>query len=266
MAVNPNLHGYLLSVIRKHSLRGDLLTYGRQNIFAPEGMIECLAQQLDMALVDVPPHTRHALELAHPLRPTQYPKPRPCPEINDQIYFRQLGFNTVTSLDGDDFEGCTRVWDMNAPGAPPDLRAAFDLTLEIGTMEHVFHVPNFMLNDFQMLRVGGLTWRIIPMNNWGNHGFYQVQPALLNDYYTANGWEIVERHVLKTTGGHWGADDNDLEVIVCDPRTYCYNFGQPAGDTYYLAAILARKLADSRGDVIPQQGLYAKQWSPPPQA
>ena len=130
--------------------------------------------------------------------------------------------------------------------------------MNIGTLEHVFHVPNFLLNDFQMLRIGGMAFHLCPMNNWGNHGFYQLMPTLLNDFYAANGFEILERHVIRIFGGHWSTNDR-MELDVCTHEQYTKGFMRLDAE-YYFSSILVRKTDRSTGDVVPQQGLYVQQW------
>lgn len=40
-----------------------------------------------------------------------------------------------------------------------------------------------------MLRPGGTVIHIVPCNGWVNHGFYQISPTLMFDYYQAAGFE-----------------------------------------------------------------------------
>ena len=100
MAVVPYLQSYLMALVKKYAMRGDLLTYGRQDVFTVDGFIErCARASAGLNLSDVPAELAQSLERANPTHLTQYPTPYPLSQINDQIYFRKLGFQSVTSLD-----------------------------------------------------------------------------------------------------------------------------------------------------------------------
>jgi SAM-dependent methyltransferase len=107
-------------------------------------------------------------------------------------YFSKLGFSTLQALDVSDFEGADHIFDLNEDELPERLMGRFDAVFNGGTLEHVFHVPNALTSITRMLRPGGVVVHVAPCNGWVNHGFYQISPTLMFDYYGAAGFEPLE--------------------------------------------------------------------------
>lgn len=152
--------------------RGPILQFGRQHVYLTEA--EC--------------HGRRS------------PAARLGRFVNDQRFFRALGFDPVTSCDlpgvGADIE-----LDLNEP-APEALRGQFACVFDGGTLEHVFDVPAALRAMDVLLRVGGWAVHASPTNNFVDHGFYMLSPRLLHDWYTANDYEI-ERFTVFRHGRRW---------------------------------------------------------------
>jgi SAM-dependent methyltransferase len=92
-------------------------------------------------------------------------------------FFQRLGL-VPTSLDCSDYEGATLIHDMNrswAGGAPP---RQFDLVLDGGSLEHMFNLPQAVVNAMQLVKPGGLLLSVTPADGWLGHGFYQLQPEI----------------------------------------------------------------------------------------
>jgi hypothetical protein len=109
-----------------------------------------------------------------------------------RTYFSKLGFSTLQALDVSDFEGADHVFDLNEDELPGHLVNRFDAVFNGGTLEHVFHVPNALASMTRMLRPRGVIVHVVPCNGWVNHGFYQISPTLMFDYYAAAGFEPLE--------------------------------------------------------------------------
>ena len=86
-----------------------------------------------------------------------------------------LGGAGVTSFDASGYEGAQEIHDFNFPIAERYL-GQFDLILDGGSSEHIFDVKEAFRSYIKMLRVGGVYVGILPCNQWGGHGFYQLQP------------------------------------------------------------------------------------------
>jgi SAM-dependent methyltransferase len=109
-----------------------------------------------------------------------------------RAYFSKLGFSRLQALDVSDFEGADHIFDLNEDELPERLVSRFDAVFNGGTLEHVFHVPNALTSITRMLRPGGVVVHVAPCNGWVNHGFYQISPTLMFDYYEAAGFEPLE--------------------------------------------------------------------------
>ena len=67
------------------------------------------------------------------------------------------------------------IHDLNLP-VPPELHERYDLIIDGGTLEHVFHVPIAMENCMKMTKTGGHVVIITNINNLVGHGFYHFSP------------------------------------------------------------------------------------------
>jgi len=99
-----------------------------------------------------------------------------------ETMFDALGFADIESIDISDYEGATRVWDMNAP-VPKDWHGRYSLIFDGGTLEHVFNVPQAFANVFNMLQVGGRFVGANPFNGFLSHGLYQFSAELVWTYW-----------------------------------------------------------------------------------
>jgi hypothetical protein len=81
--------------------------------------------------------------------------------------------------------GCEEIVDLNYP---VDL-GQHDIVIDGGTSEHVFMIGQSLMNAANAVRPGGKIIQGLPVT-WGNHGFYNVCPTVLWDFYTQNGWDI----------------------------------------------------------------------------
>ena len=164
--------------------------------------------------------------------------------------YSRLGFSSVESVDVSDFEGCTHIVDLNAPGVAEHLRGRFDVVYNGGTLEHVFDVRAAFRNIFELLKVGGLAIHAVPSSGWVDHGFYQFSPTLLADYYGANGFDILEAILLEPAEG---PQAYVAHTYVPDAPGGA-NIGTFAGR--WLTYVTVRKRNDSSWDVVPRQSYY----------
>jgi SAM-dependent methyltransferase len=114
-------------------------------------------------------------------------------------FFRYLGFSDAASIDIDidGGEGADHLLDLNVDVTPQMLVEQFDLVLNGGTLEHVFHVPNALAHVSRLLRPDGVVVHVLPCNNWVEHGFYQFSPTLMFDYYNAAGFTCLESMLIR---------------------------------------------------------------------
>ena len=119
-------------------------------------------------------------------------------------FFQALGAEQVDTMDASDFEGARLVHDLNQP-LPDKWKGAYDLVMDGGTLEHVFHFPTALKNAMELVKEGGRLVIHTPANNLCGHGFYQFSPELFfRALNPQNGYE-VERMIMHRVGpyGKW---------------------------------------------------------------
>ena len=105
------------------------------------------------------------------------------------VFTAVLGFDRLDSLDVSDYEGATIIHDLGEP-LPDPHAGQYDLVVDGGTLEHVFNLPQAILNVMALARPGGLVYWHGPSNNLCGHGFYQFSPELMYRVFSApNGFE-----------------------------------------------------------------------------
>jgi hypothetical protein len=79
-------------------------------------------------------------------------------------------------------------FDLNRP---VPIVEQFDLTLNIGTAEHIFNVYQFFKTAHERTITGGLMMHSSPFTGWPDHGFFNFQPTFYFDLARANGYEVL---------------------------------------------------------------------------
>lgn len=258
---------FLAKVVRRHNINGSIIQLGRQDVlFDAHTLAKVLLRaggtpgvsmgsEGQIFLQGDVGNALRKLKQADKLVRTVGPG---IEYATDTALFTALGFSDIRSLDVSDFEGADILHDMNLLGAldkfPADAQG-FELVLDGGTMEHVFHVPNFLENVFHLTKVGGCVLHIPPVNNFVDHGFYQFSPTLFVDYYAANGWEILECMLWRQT-----SRDNNAPILSMDYQPGDFDRLPPGtlDGMPYALFFLARKTAAATHNKIPQQGYYRR--------
>lgn len=179
--------------------------------------------------------------------------------VRPDFMLHALGFDEVYSIDVAPHDSPTYLKDLNAPDTWQQIGRQFDVIVEYGTIEHVFHVPNALWNLVKMCEVGGEILHGAPMNNWPNHGFYQFSPTLYFDFYEANGFEIVDAQVLQIPSSPPG-----LRFLSPYTRELTFKSPIPLDGHQYNFRCRVRKLEERDEMRIPFQGAYSAitTWTP----
>ena len=248
------IHANMVPILKEHRVRpfsGRLLLLGQGDIYfsldAYERMAHVAGVNLDPAVAYRPSHIPQFAAKGYP---------------HAETVFRKLGFSTISVLDYSAFEGAEIVFDLNLPAPPEALRGAFDAVIDHGTLEHVFHFPNALNNLFQLLKVGGRAGISAPSGNFFDHGFYMFQPTLFLDFFTANGWTVNSLQVAQYTPNQETEPAFFTDYV---PGMFsAVSYGK-LDNKLYTTQCIVTKTAESTGDRVPQQGLYARMhgWSPP---
>jgi len=134
-----------------------------------------------------------------------------------ESFFEALGC-TLDVFDIVQERGCEIVLDLNLP-IPENACGQFDYVLDVGTLEHCFNAPQALMNMAALCKVGGYVMHENPFN-WGNHGFWNVNPTLFHDFYTDNGFEVKGFALVDHFGG---------KVYEC-PATQRFKFTNAEGN------------------------------------
>lgn len=176
---------YLLRENQQRPFKGSILQLGRQDVYFTHQQAQRAANELGLNLPQI--------------QITLSSKPEYAAQsfLSDTSTFQLLGFQECQATDKSGFESADFLFDLNEPSVPHELRGRFDVLLDGGTIEHVFHVPNALANVYHFLREGGRIIHMSPSSNYVDHGFYMFSPTLFHDYYQTNNFEINALHFFR---------------------------------------------------------------------
>jgi SAM-dependent methyltransferase len=168
-------------------------------------------------------------------------------------FWEMLGTRELVTIDASDFEGATRVHDMNRP-IPDDLKQRFDAVCDIGTLEHVFDFPTAIRNCLEMVKPGGHFLAHTPANNNFGHGFYQFSPDLFFRILSpTNGFQLEELLAVEY-GPRW------LWFRVADPAAIKKRVNLVNIFPVFLLVRAKRVSSEPVLSQAPQQSDYSAQW------
>lgn len=98
--------------------------------------------------------------------------------------FRAVGAR-LTCVDMMPSRGVELCVDLNQP----QEFVAFDLVIDAGTIEHCANIGQALMTAASAVRPKGRVFHSPPLS-MANHGFYNVSPTLLVDFYEQNGWTV----------------------------------------------------------------------------
>lgn len=236
---------FILKKKKKYDFSGPLLTFGNQDIYAKEDDIRNWARQYNIKLSepekiiystsgDIPKINKEA---------SQY--------IHAKTLFEFLGISEKDYYDIDkfDFDKPKITHDLQYP-IDSKFHDFFNLIIDSGTLEHIFDVRSVMENITKITKVGGYVLQFIPAQNMLNHGFYQFSPTFFYDFYTSNGFEIVESYVIEGRGAY------DRYWRYCQKKDYVGMFFNPK--SRLVNCFLVRKKFDPEKIILPNQYYYQK--------
>lgn len=209
------------------------------------------------------PHLRRMARLANfaldestPIRPSHIQGLADKGYPHAETVFGMLGFSSVTVLDCSAFEGAEIIFDLNCADLPGKLMEQYDMIIDHGTLEHVFHLPNALNNVYRMLKQQGRVMFSAPSGNFFDHGFYMLQPTLFSDWLTVNQWKVESIQVVQFTPNQ---ETEPCFFADYEPGLFeAVSYGK-MDSKLYLTASVATKTDRTSGDKCPQQGAYARQ-------
>ncbi|MCP5469902.1 MAG: hypothetical protein H7A36_05295 [Chlamydiales bacterium] len=246
MGIGKEAYKFLLGEKKRGNLEGEaLLSIGRPCIQFTEKVMKEEAHKQGISLVDTP------FEVSFDDHWSKFHY------IDDKMLFKALGFSRVESTDNSSFEGAEFVHDMNVP-LPKEHWNQYDLIIDAGTAEHIFHFPQYLENLHNLLRVGGKILFMSPTNNYVDHGFYMFCPQVYHTYFSVNKYDIVTAEVVRHDHNPLRQWERYRYVPGVLDELSIGGFSKKQLGVHFLV----RKRADSTAGVIPQQGLYEQCWDP----
>lgn len=109
--------------------------------------------------------------------------------------------------------GFEKIVDLNHPC---DL-GKYDLVIDPGTLEHCFSIGQAMMNAANAVKAGGRIFHLSPLMMI-NHGFYNICPTMMFDFYTQNNWEIDTLEGINSTNVKFHEINRfnmNIEYILC---------------------------------------------------
>lgn len=117
------------------------------------------------------------------------------PVADSIAVFREMGLE-LEVIDRAVYQGCERIFDLNEGELQyPAIFDKYDLVIDPGTSEHCFNIPQALVNLADAVKVGGVISQALPMAMF-NHGYWNVNPVALIDFYELNGFAI-ERFLIR---------------------------------------------------------------------
>jgi hypothetical protein len=115
--------------------------------------------------------------------------------VTAETFLRSLGLSEVLSMDipGSEYAP-DLVHDLNRP-LPAELHGAFNLIIDPGTIEHVFDMKTALTSIVHALRINGIIIHQVPVYSY-NGGYFSINPNVLNDFYSANGFEKLKTYIV----------------------------------------------------------------------
>lgn len=113
-----------------------------------------------------------------------------------ETLFQSLGYPAIEALDFTDKEGAQHVHDLNTP-CPDHLRGQFDVVIDGGTTEHIFHIGQALDTCHHLLAPGGIMLAYVAADGWFGHGFFQTGPDVPWRYWHhARGYQMIEVSIV----------------------------------------------------------------------
>lgn len=152
-------------------------------------------------------------------------------KLPESYHFFKLLNSELTCVDFVRENGKERIANLNYPH---DF-GRFDLVIDPGTLEHCFNIGTAWENAFDSVKVGGRILHLSPMTML-NHGFFNFNPTLFNDFYKQNGWEVEM-------------------TVVPNNQIYCDPVKRFTANIEFLIRALAKRVKDGKM-IYPLQTKY----------
>ena len=160
----------------------------------------------------------------------------------------RLGYPTMEAMDFTAQEGAAHVHDLNLP-LRAELHGQFDVVVDGGTTEHIFHIGTALDTCHQLLKPGGIMLAFVAADGWFGHGFFQTGPDVPWRYWHhARGYEMLEVSLAPR--------QNPSKLISVSDPTGKPRGGELALEGPHMLLYAARKPMFDPPYAMPVQGHY----------
>jgi hypothetical protein len=172
-----------------------------------------------------------------------------------EIFFAELGFTTVDSIDNSDYEHATIIHDLNKP-IPSILKNKYNYIFDGGTIEHIFNTPQLCENVIDMLDIGGIFLSVTCNNNYSGHGIYQFSPEFFMSAFSEKyGMKVIDIFLgqVDTLSNEW------INVNTFNHENGGRNVTRFMNTNEVYIITIAQKITNQRESLIhnsPQQYSY----------
>lgn len=183
---------YILRIKKRGHLKGPILTLGNQDVYTTERSLTAWLQ-------------KENISFSKPKK-VFYSESKGMKEINKEsdnflhamTFFEFLGIplNKYYDIDKFNFDKPKILHDLEKPISSKYYNF-FNFIIDGCTLTHILDVKSVLFNIVKMTRIGGYVLHINPAQNFLNHGFYQFSPTFFYDFYSNNGFEIVESYLIE---------------------------------------------------------------------
>lgn len=186
---------YILQIKKKYNIKGPVLTFGNQDIYANKEDLVRWSKELNLPF-NIPENIRFSQSMA-----VKKINKEAENYIHAETFFEFMNIPKEEYYDIDkfNFDKPVILHDLEKP-VGESYHNFFEFVLDTGTAEHIFDVRAVMENIIRVTKIGGYILQILPAHNYINHGFYQFSPTFFYDFYSQNGFEIVESHIIEIRG------------------------------------------------------------------
>lgn len=185
MAIDHSRLRAIIKLIRDYKISGSVLTIGVQDIMDTHENIEKLIAENGLTPRRIPADKRK-FRMSKGQRIFKELFKLENPMHGDDLFY-MLGFDKVDTLELFDDDDPTIIHDLNNP-LPAELVGKYDFVLDIGCSEHIYDLHQSMKNLMDAAKPNGVVCYYLPMLGWHNECFYNFQPPLFFDAFSANGF------------------------------------------------------------------------------
>ncbi len=251
MAIDHTLLRMFLKLQERNAIKGRMLVIGVQDVMFSHEDLERFLDKENYKYKKIPIAERvYRKSKAQTLYQDIFRVENPM-HMSD--LFKMLNFTSVSSLDGFDSDNPTILHDLNQP-IPDKHKEQFDAILDVGVMEHVFDIKQFVQTCIDLLDNNGHLILFDALSGFHNECMYNFQPPFYFDVFQANGFDNMSLYLNYMPKYHdFGASKTTWVRFEYDDRAKFTKFGYC---TYGL--FIGRKAKSVPKFVVPMQRYYSE--------